>query len=563
MRKMVLILSVLVSSTRGSFAQQDQQTPLPPLRPFQIAPRVGVLTESGLSLDQALQMALANNKDVEASRIDKQEADYTLMGAKGVYDPVMGSAASWQKQISPVASSLSGSATGALLTRTWLFDPSVSGSSRWLGGSYRADFSNQRTFTDNTFVTLNPQFPTSLTLQYTQPLLRGLRYDANRHSIEVAKKNRTLTDEQFQLRVMSVLQQTEQAYWELVYAYNNLQVQLEAVEIGRQQDESNRRQEQQGLLAAIDVVAAQTQLSTFELDAYSAQDALTLAEDNLKTLILPDRSALLWSSALIPTPPDTKPPATSLADAVTQALANRPETALSKIARDINESDTRYYRDLTRPQVNLIGSYSSAGLAGTQAALGPNPLTGGFAPLIDRLNTLSTAAGLQPIALPSFGSSGAPPIFVGSYGQSLSNLWAGSFPTTQVQLSIAIPVRNSTAEANLGRSLLEGRRVKNQTEQIEQSIQADVRNAMQRVQSAQLRLDAARVARESAEEQYNSEQRQFRAGTSTLFLVQQRQTTMITARSQERRVEADLGEAIASFELATAAILREHNITLK
>jgi HAE1 family hydrophobic/amphiphilic exporter-1 len=362
---------------------------------------------------------------------------------------------------------------------------------------------------------------------------------------------------------MSVLQQTEQAYWELVYAYNNLQVQLEAVEIARQQDESNRRQEQQGLLAAIDVVAAQTQLSTFELDAYSAQSALTRAEDTLKTLILPDRSAVLWSSALVPTPPDSKPPVTSLADAVTQALANRPEAAQTKIAREINESDTRYYRDLTRPQVNLIGSYSSAGLSGTQAALGPNPLTGGFAPLIDRLNTLSTAAGLQPIALPSFGSSGAPPIFVGSYGQSLSNLWAGSFPTTQVQLSIAIPVRNSTAEANLGRSLLEGRRVKNQTEQVEQAIQADVRNAMQRVQSAQLRRDAARVARESAEEQYNSEQRQFRAGTSTLFLVQQRQTTMITARSQERRVEADLGEAIASFELATAAILREHNITLK
>jgi outer membrane protein TolC len=562
MRKIVLLLSILVSSARGSFAQQEQQTLVPPFRPFQIAPRVGVLTESEISLDEALQMALANNKDVEASRIDRQEADYNLIGARGAYDPVMGSAASWQKQISPVASSLSGSTTGALLTRTWLFDPSVSGSTRWLGGSYRADFSNQWSFTDNTFITLNPQIPTSLNLQYTQPLWRGLRYDANRHSIEVAKKNRTLTDEQFRLRVMSVLQQTEQAYWELVYAYNNLQVQLEAVEIARQQDESNRRQEQQGLLAAIDVVAAQTQLSTFELDAYSAQSALTRAEDNLKTLILPDRSAPLWSSALIPTPPDTRPPVTSLAEAVTQALANRPEAAQTKIAREINESDTRYYRDLTKPQVNLTGSYSSAGLSGTQAALGPNPLTAAFGPLIDRLDTLSTAAGLQPITLPSL-TSGVPPILVGSYGQSLSNLWSGNFPTTQVQLSISIPIRNSIAEANLGHSVLEGRRVKNQTEQVEQAIEADVRNAMQQVQSAQLRQDAARVARESAEEQYNSEQRQFRAGTSTLFLVQQRQTTMITARSQERRAEADLGEAIASFELATAAILREHNITLK
>jgi outer membrane protein TolC len=94
-------------------------------------------------------------------------------------------------------------------------------------------------------------------------------------------------------------------------------------------------------------------------------------------------------------------------------------------------------------------------------------------------------------------------------------------------------------------------------------IEADVRNSMQSVQSAVLRLDAARVQRESAEEQYNGEQRQFRAGTSTLFLVQQRQTTMITARSQERRAESDLGEAIAAYELSTGSILRQHNINVQ
>jgi outer membrane protein TolC len=100
-------------------------------------------------------------------------------------------------------------------------------------------------------------------------------------------------------------------------------------------------------------------------------------------------------------------------------------------------------------------------------------------------------------------------------------------------------------------------------QQTEQNIQSDVRTAMENVQMAQLRLQAAQVARESAEEQYQSEQRQFRAGTSTLFLVQQRQATMITARSQERRSQADLSEAIAQFQLATGTILAERNIKLK
>jgi HAE1 family hydrophobic/amphiphilic exporter-1 len=128
---------------------------------------------------------------------------------------------------------------------------------------------------------------------------------------------------------------------------------------------------------------------------------------------------------------------------------------------------------------------------------------------------------------------------------------------------VSLPIRNRTAEANLSNSLAETRRLRNQRLQTEQSIEASVRNAMQSVESAKARLQSSRVARESAEEQYQSEQRQFRAGTSTLFLVQQRQSDMITARSQERLSESDLGKAIATFGLATGTILQTHNIQLR
>src|SRR5712691_9866158 len=387
---------------------------------------------------------LANNKDIQASRIDRDEADYNLIGAQGLFDPLASATGQWQKQIIPVASSLGGSATGAVLTKIWQTDPAVSGSLPWFGGTYRTDFNSQRTFTNNTFATLNPQFPSSLNFQYVQPLWRGLRYDSNRHSIDVARKNRSLTAEQFRQRVMSVAQQTEQAYWELVYAYNNLQVQLEAVGIARQQDESNRRQEQQGLLAPIDVVAAQTQLATFELNAYSAQTALTRAENGLKTLMLADRSAPLWSSALIPTtPPDSAPPVIPLLDAVAEGIANRPEVAQVQISGQINESDTKFYREQTKPQVDLVASYTRAGLAGTQLAqVGGNPFTSGFAPLVDRINQLSGSAGLGPVSLGALGGGGTPPLLIGDYGQSLSNLFGGNFPTTQLQLRVSLPVHN-------------------------------------------------------------------------------------------------------------------------
>ena len=93
-------------------------------------------------------------------------------------------------------------------------------------------------------------------------------------------------------------------------------------------------------------------------------------------------------------------------------------------------------------------------------------------------------------------------------------------------------------------------------------IEADVRNALQAVHSAQSRLAAATLARRSAEEQYSSEQRQFQAGTSTVFLVLQRQTDLITARSREVRTRADLAEAVANLDRATARTIETQHIQL-
>ncbi len=195
-------------------------------------------------------MALANNKDIESARIDQLESDYSLTAALGAFDPQLSVTSYWEQQITPIASSLGGSATGSLLNKTWQADPAVTQPLPWYGGTFKTDLSSADAYSNNTFLSLNPQYETSLNFSYTQPLWRNLLYDGNRHQIDVAKKSISLTDEQFRQRVMTIVQQAEQAYWELSYAYNNLQVQLDAVRIGIQQDESNRRQEAAGAARA-------------------------------------------------------------------------------------------------------------------------------------------------------------------------------------------------------------------------------------------------------------------------------------------------------------------------
>lgn len=98
--------------------ESGQRTLVPPVRTFRLRPRIGVLAEARISLQEALAMALANNKDIESSRIDQAEAEYTLMGARGVFDPVASANSFWEKQVSPIASALGGSATGAVLNKS-------------------------------------------------------------------------------------------------------------------------------------------------------------------------------------------------------------------------------------------------------------------------------------------------------------------------------------------------------------------------------------------------------------------------------------------------------------
>ncbi len=163
-------------------------TLVPPVRPFRLPPRTGVETQMEISLDQTLAMALANNKDIESSRIDQLESEYTLTAAQGAFDPQLSVTSYWEQQITPIASALGGSATGSLLNKTWQADPGITQPLPWYGGTFKTDLSSADAYSNNTFLSLNPQYETSLNFSYTQPLWRNLLYDSNRHQIDVAKK---------------------------------------------------------------------------------------------------------------------------------------------------------------------------------------------------------------------------------------------------------------------------------------------------------------------------------------------------------------------------------------
>jgi outer membrane protein TolC len=566
-----LLVFALLASTHG-FAQTSSldvagPTPpsLPPAVPLQVLPRVGINSEVELTLSDVIHAVLANNRDVEVSRLSEKKAVFSLKAAKGYFDPVAGGNAYKLHQVTPQTSSLGGGVNGGLTQDEVYADPQISGVSRYLGTTYKLDFASARIDNNNTYNTLNPTYPSSATLNLSQPLWGGLLFDQNRERLSVARRNVAQTAEQFRQRVIETTTQAIRAYWELDYALRNLDVQIEAVRLAEQQDASNRRQVEQGTQAAVDVIQTQTQMATYQQNVYIAQQQLTQAENTLKSIMLPSRLDPLWGAALKTSiSVDEAEPIPTLEEALTAALAGRPDLKAGKIAVQVSELDAKLAREQTKPQITLTAQLGVQGLAGRAVTQSSDIFGTLFAPLFTRVNDLSTLAGLPPLSTTGLAStSSVPNFFVGGYGQSLSTLRDGRFPTAQVGIQVSLPIGNRTARAQANIAAVNQRQSMTQQQQLEMSVESDVRNSLQQLKNSELLLNTGHRAAQLAQQQYDSEQRQFKAGTSSVFLVLQRQNELISAKLREIRATADRGEAQADFDRATAKTLTRQNIDIK
>ncbi|HKO43398.1 MAG TPA: TolC family protein [Pyrinomonadaceae bacterium] len=571
-------LVLLLASAAGAFGQTPAPSPEAPLdipvpaiapdykpddRPLPELGRVGVDMgrQSPLTLREALTLALENNKDIEVARHNVKIAEFDLTTARGAYDPRFISSAYHERIENPISSFLSG-ASDSVSQANYTAMARLAGLTPKFGGNYNLDFSSVRLTTNNQFAALNPQYPTGLTFNYTQPLWRGLRFDNSRRQIEIARKSLSLTDAQFRQRAIETITNVQRAYWDLVFALRNLQVQRDAVRDSRAQLEHNKRLVEEGSLAPIDIVAAEAQLAGFEQDLFTSLEEVSRTENNLKNLISENRQSEIWNLSIVPTDPVAlTTPQISLPDALKSAMENRLELQQSNLAQEINRIDQKYFRDQTKPAVDLVGSYGLVGLAGSINPAGNNPFAGSNLQLRERIDVLSQLNGLPP--LPVQPVQEISDNLIGGFNQSLQNLFSNQFNNFRVGVQVSLPLRNRTAEGQLGRALVEGDRLATQREQLEQLIQVDVRNALQVVRSGEARLRAAAIARDASEQQYQSERRKLDAGQSTVFLVLERQTALTAARRNELRAQTELNKAIAELHRATGNALTTHQIVVR
>ena len=402
------------------------------------------------------------------------------------------------------------------------------------GTNMLVGFNNTRqTFGKAPFTSLSPQLNSSFNFRLTQHLLQGFGFAPNTRFIQIAKNNREISDVAFRLQITSTVDQIENMYWDLVFAYENVRVQQEQLAFAQKTLSDTQKQVQIGTLAPIEVVRAQSTVAT-------NQQTLTLALTNLQLQQLLMKNALsrtlvdpvLADAEVIPTSTMELPaqePVIPTQDLVNDALGHRPELAEARINLSNTDISNKAIRSSLLPTMDLFAYYGGQGLGG-----GQNP------------TNLCGNPGAPPPPLCS-----ATPANSVSYSGTLNQLVNSSAPDKGAGITISIPLRNRAAQATQVRSEFEYRQAQLRIQQIENQIRIEVRNAQFGVQQNRASVASAQAALDLGRQSLDAEQKKYALGASTSTLVLQNQAamtqaevTLVSAQAAYEKAEVELDRAI-------------------
>lgn len=474
-----------------------------------------------LTLAEAERRAVDRNPQLAEARLQIAAADYQLALQRAAYSPLFSASLVQRSQTSPSTTQLSGGQQ-LVATDAASYATGVTQALSWGGGRVAVDFSGTRTGTSNVFATYNPSFSSSATASITQPLLRGLRFDATRAQIVQAGIARRIADVALRQQAATMLATVRRAYWDLVYTADALATARQSEDLAQRQLRDNRLRVELGTVAPIDVLESEAEVASRHQAVTQAEGAWRTAQVTLKQEIVSGTSDPIWESTIAPI--DRPTAATRPLDvrqAVANALANRTELAVARQQRESADTEVRLLNEERKPSVDLTASYSLNGIGGTQ--------------ILRQSGTLgSDIVGTQP----------------GGYLDVLRSLGALDYPTWTVGLNVTLPLGTRAADAAYARGQVERRQVDVRIQALELQVAAQVTRAGEQVRSAEQQIASAEVARQLAERRFQAEEARRAAGLSTTFVVLQAQRDLATAQTNELRAQLDYRRALVDFDLA-------------
>jgi outer membrane protein TolC len=465
-----------------------------------------------LTIDEVVHMALTNNLDILITRINPVIDQFTVNGLHGAYDPSLSMSASHAYDSIPGGVfAENGTIYGSTVEEINSYTPTLSGQlPTGLGYSFSGPVSRQ-------YVT---QFGDSLTdynsgpgVTLSQPLLKNFWIDNARYQIKLGQKNLRIDQLALRLQIMTVINNIKAAYYNLIFARENVGVEQAAVDLARETTREDERRVQVGALAPLDEKQAESQAATAESDLLTARTTLAVQENTLKSLlalhigewtgVTPVPSEKLLA---IPENPDVQ-------ECWRIGLQKRPDLLQAKAAVEKQHITIKYNFNQLFPEIDLLGSY-----------------------------------GRNATAL--------------TFGENLNSVREGSNPYYSYGVSLTVPLGNTSARNNYKSAKASLEQQLLQLKKVEVTVVMAIDNDVKTVKTDLLKVSSTRKAREYAGEALQAEQVKLDHGQSTSFIVLQLQNNLTAARSAEIRALADYNIALEQLAFDDGVTLERNNIDI-
>ena len=410
------------------------------------------------------------------------------------------------------------------------------------GTALQATITNQRITTDSPFTVYSPQLNSIFKATVTQHLLQGAGIWINKRFMYQAINDRRITDSSFRQQILYTVNQVESIYWGLVSAYEDVQAKQRALAQSTKLSEDTHKQLEIGTMAPLDVVQADSTVATDRQALTASQNQLNYQQQIIKQAIARNlNDQTLAIAPVIPTDrialdqldEENRP----VEDLVQTAFKNRPELEQAALALRNDEITLKGARNQLLPALDVYGYYGSSALGGSQSPNALNFRTGG------------------PYPPDTFPSSG--------YGTVLTNLFNSTSPDKGAGLSMTIPIRNRSAQAQQARSLMEYRQAELHLAQLYTQIRMQVVNAQFALTNDRAQVQASLAARDYARQSLDAEQKKLHLGASTTANVLQQERNLATAENNLIAANAAFAKDRAGLYQVLATTLQHYGINLQ
>ena len=443
-----------------------------------------------LSLAEAVQTALLKNLGLRLTQEDVVSAEGAALAAEGKFDyQLTGEIGGGAKDEEPVTA-IEGSeerTSGLNAGVEKRFSPGTEMGLNWNNGNLD---------TDSDIYFFDPVYSTELSLDLRQPLMKGFGRKSQLADLNSARAQLEAASFLVDNEAADLAAQVKQAYWELVFAHQNLEVLELSLTLAKQLRDETAAKIEAGKLAEIDLYQPESEVAQREQDLITGEREIGFAEDNLKLLMNSEDWLIPFNPLDLPA---TSPVYPDISQVYDKAMANRPDLQAASLQIKALQYQLDKADNDRKPAIDLLGSLGFGGRAE-------------------------------------------------DYSTALDNSVSDGDTRWQLALTFSRPLDNSFAEGQYRQALAAHSKSKTSMEQLKLEITRTVRVTVRDVELALKAIEATGKTSVATQKRLEAEQIKFEAGRSTTLDVLIAQQDYARALSAENRSKVIYAQSLAELD---------------